>query len=218
MRDKFNRELNQLYNEVKEMGENCIYAVETASRAILESPHSEESFTDILKQAKTYEELIDHQERSIDGLCMRLMLHQQPVAGDLRTVTSAHNLIFDMERIGDQACDIAELGEYIHKSDENYKLHINALFTEVISMVKKAVAAFVNNELKLAYNVITDDDKVDSLFIVVKTELINIIKNGGDGELALDMLMVAKYLERIADHSVNIAEWVVYSVTGEYNE
>lgn len=218
MRDKFNRELNQLYNEVKEMGENCIYAVETASKAILENYQSEDSFNNILEQAKTYEELIDRQERAVDGLCMRLMLHQQPVAGDLRTVTSAHNLIFDMERIGDQACDIAELGSYIHKSEDNYKLHLSALFTEVISMVKKAVAAFANNELKLAYNVMVDDDKVDSLFIVIKTELINIIKNGGDGELALDILMVAKYLERIADHSVNIAEWVVYSITGEYKK
>ncbi len=218
MRDKFNRELNQLYNEIKEMGENCIYAVETASKAILETYQSEDSFNNVLDQTKTYEELIDRQERAIDGLCMRLMLHQQPVAGDLRTVTSAHNLIFDMERIGDQACDIAELGTYIHKSEENYKLHLNALFTEVISMVKKAVTAFANNELKLAYNVMVDDDKVDSLFIVVKTELINIIKNGGDGELALDILMVAKYLERIADHSVNIAEWVVYSITGEYKK
>lgn len=218
MRDKFNRELNQLYNEVKEMGENCIYAVETASKAILENYQSEDSYNNVLEQAQTYEKLIDRQERAIDGLCMRLMLHQQPVAGDLRTVTSAHNLIFDMERIGDQACDIAELGTYIHKSEENYKLHLSTLFTEVISMVKKAVTAFANNELKLAYNVMVDDDKVDSLFIVVKTELINIIKNGGDGELALDILMVAKYLERIADHSVNIAEWVVYSITGEYKK
>lgn len=144
------------------------------------------------------------------------MLHQQPVAGDLRTVTSAHKLISDIERIGDQALDITELAKVIHKSGIDSELHLNVLFKEVISMVKLALSAFTDRELQTAYKVINIDDKVDELFVKVKTELIDIIRNGGEGELALDILMVAKYLERIGDHAVNIANWVVYSITGNH--
>lgn len=216
MRDKFNRQLQQLYLETKEMGEICISAIEGASKAVMNPPSKEEDFNALCTQIKNYEEDIDHKERSIEGLCTRLMLHQQPVAGDLRTVTSAHKLISDIERIGDQALDITELAKVIHKSGIDSELHLNVLFKEVISMVKLALSAFTDRELQTAYKVINIDDKVDELFVKVKTELIDIIRNGGEGELALDILMVAKYLERIGDHAVNIANWVVYSITGNH--
>lgn len=216
MRDKFNRQLQQLYRETQEMGEICISTIEGASKAVISPPSKEEDFNTLCTQIKNYEEDIDHKERSIEGLCTRLMLHQKPVAGDLRTVTSAYKLISDMERIGDQALDITELAKAIHKSDIDSKLHLNVLFYEVISMVKLALSAFTDKELQTAYKVINIDDKVDELFVEVKKKLIDIIRNGGDGELTLDILMVAKYLERIGDHAVNIANWVAYSITGNH--
>ena len=216
MRDRFNSQLEQLYTEVREMGENCITAIESAGKAVLNNVKDENEFETICVDVKGYEEEVDHRERNIENLCVTLMLHQQPVASDLRTVTSAHRLISDMERIGDQALDIVELAKYLHKLNVDSKIHLNALFAEVISMVKNAVGSFTNKELQTAYKVINDDDKVDALFVKVKSELIDIIRNGVEGELPLDILMVAKYLERIGDHAVNIANWVVYSITGEH--
>lgn len=216
MRDIYNKQLQQLCSEVKEMGEICISAIESSSKAVLNPPVDEDEFNNLCLQVKNYEEEIDHKERSIEGLCVRLMLHQQPVAGDLRTVTSAHRLISDMERIGDQALDIVELAKFIRNCGIDSKLHLNNLFIEVISMVKLVLSAFTERELQTAYKVINFDDKVDELFVKVKTELIDVIRKGGEGELALDILMVAKYLERIGDHAVNIANWIVYSITGNH--
>ena len=216
MRDRFNSQLEQLYTEVREMGEICITAIESAGKAVLNNVKDENEFETICVDVKGYEEEVDHRERNIENLCVTLMLHQQPVASDLRTVTSAHRLISDMERIGDQALDIVELAKYLHKLNVDSKIHLNALFAEVISMVKNAVGSFTNKELQTAYKVINDDDKVDALFVKVKSELIDIIRNGVEGELPLDILMVAKYIERIGDHAVNIANWVVYSITGEH--
>ncbi|MGN0488002.1 MAG: phosphate signaling complex protein PhoU [Ruminococcus sp.] len=216
MRDIYNKQLQLLCSEVKEMGEICISAIESSSKAVLNPPDNEDEFNNLCLQVKNYEEEIDHKERSIEGLCVRLMLHQQPVAGDLRTVTSAHRLISDMERIGDQALDIVELAKFIRNCGIDSKLHLNNLFIEVISMVKLVLSAFTERELQTAYKVINFDDKVDELFVKVKTELIDVIRKGGEGELALDILMVAKYLERIGDHAVNIANWIVYSITGNH--
>ena len=216
MRDIYNKQLQQLCSEVKEMGEICISAIESSSKAVLNPPVDEDEFNNLCLQVKNYEEEIDHKERSIEGLCVRLMLHQQPVAGDLRTVTSAHRLISDIERIGDQALDIVELAKFIRNCGIDSKLHLNNLFIEVISMVKLVLSAFTERELQTAYKVINFDDKVDELFVKVKTELIDVIRKGGEGELALDILMVAKYLERIGDHAVNIANWIVYSITGNH--
>ena len=194
MRDRFNSQLEQLYTEVREMGEICITAIESAGKAVLNNVKDENEFETICVDVKGYEEEVDHRERNIENLCVTLMLHQQPVASDLRTVTSAHRLISDMERIGDQALDIVELAKYLHKLNVDSKIHLNALFAEVISMVKNAVGSFTNKELQTAYKVINDDDKVDALFVKVKSELIDIIRNGVEGELPLDILMVAKYL------------------------
>lgn len=216
MRDKFNKQLKHLCDEVFEMGEMCIYAIEDASKAISAPPENEDDFNNLFTRIENYEEEIDNKEHIIETLCVKLMLHQQPVAGDLRIIASAHKLISDMERIGDQAFDIAELAKHTHKSNIDNRLHLNTLFTEVINMLKLAVSAFTERELQTAYNVINMDDTIDNLFVKVKSELIDVIRSGGEGELALDILMVAKYLERIGDHSVNIANWVVYSITGKH--
>lgn len=216
MRNRFNKQLEQLYTEVKEMGIFCEKAIETSAKTIINSSEDEDAQKERRSQVREYEEEINHKERSIEGLCMRLLLHEQPVASDLRTVSSAHKMISDMERIGDQACDIAELSQYISKCAIDSRLHLNELFTEVIAMVKKSVNSFIENDLNMAVNVMSDDDKVDFLFDKVKTELINMIKNDSDAELCIDLLMVAKYLERIGDHAVNVAEWVEYSITGTH--
>lgn len=216
MRDKYNSQLNELYKDIKEMGELCISAIEGATKAIVAPPVRSNDFESLCNSIKNLEEEIDHKERTIEGLCMRLMLHQQPVATDLRTVTSAHKIISDLERIGDQALDIVDLSKYIRKSSQKNKIQLNSLFAEVQNMVKLTLKSVTEKELNTAYKVIELDDNVDMRFIKVKEELIHEIKTGTDGELFLDILMVAKYLERIGDHAVNIANWVVYNITGSH--
>ncbi len=213
MRDKFNTQLKELYREVKEMGQICDSAIEDAAKTVLNSLN-EENYSLLTSQVNEYEKEIDHKERDIENLCMKLLLHQQPVAQDLRTVSSALKLISDMERIGDQASDITELSRYIRSCSLHHKLHLNEMFSVTINLVKRAVNSFANNDIVEARKVIADDDKIDSLFVKVKKELIEIIKQDNDAEMCVDLLMVAKYLERIGDHAVNIAEWVEYSITG----
>lgn len=164
------------------------------------------------------DERVDRKEKEIESLCLRLILMQQPVARDLRKVSAALKMITDMERIGDQAADIAEIllmpieGEPIRKP-----AHLDAMGVEAANMVRKAIDAYVKRDLDLAREVELDDDKVDALFVNVKHDLMQDIKRQPDlGMQLLDTLMIAKYLERIADHAVNIAEWVEYSVTGVY--
>lgn len=149
---------------------------------------------------------------------MGLLLHQQPVASDLRTVSSALKLISDMERIGDQASDITELSGYINNCEFNGKIHLKDMFKATIDLVKKAVTSFSEKNLEMAQSAILDDDIIDNYFDKVKIELIQMIQSNTDAELCVDLLMVAKYLERIGDHSVNIAEWVVYSITGVHKD
>lgn len=216
MRDKYNSQLKELYKDINEMGELCISAIEGATKAIVAPPGKNADFEALYNDIKNYEDEIDHKERTIEGLCMRLMLHQQPVATDLRTVTSAHKIIADLERIGDQALDIVDLSKYIRKSNQKNKIQLNDLFAEVLNMVELSLKAVTEKELKTAYKVIELDDNVDTRFISVKEELIHQIQAGTDGELLLDILMVAKYLERIGDHAVNIANWVVYNITGSH--
>lgn len=218
MRDKFAKQLDELYVSVKDMGILCEKAIEKAAKTILSNDDNEENFVNLVKEVDNYEKEVDQKEREIENLCMRLLLHQQPVASDLRTVSSALKLISDMERIGDQASDITELSKYIRNCSLHHKLHLNVMFSETISLVKKAVDSFSNHDLDKAKQAIEGDDKVDGLFNKVKNELINIIKEENDAELCIDLLMVAKYLERIGDHAVNIAEWVVYSIEGVHKD
>lgn len=218
MRDRFNKQLENLYTGVKDTGILCEKAIEKASQTVLLENQSEETYKSLIKTVSLYEKEIDQKEREVENLCMRLILHQQPVASDLRTVSSALKLISDMERIGDQASDITELSKYIRKCSKQYKIHLSEMFSSAINLVNEAVNAFANNDLEKAKQVIKGDDKVDALFNKVKSDLVKMVKEDIDPEICIDLLMAAKYLERIGDHAVNIAEWVVYSITGEHKE
>ena len=146
---------------------------------------------------------------------MRMLLQQQPVATDLRVISAALKMISDMERIGDQAADIAEMVDYVKDTVAQGKVHITNMARAAVSMVTESVEAFVQADMKLAQKVVQDDDKVDELFSKVRKELIQSLKDeSGNPEAILDLLMIAKYFERIGDHAVNIAEWVEYSITG----
>ena len=161
---------------------------------------------------------IDQQERQIEDLCLKLLLQQQPVAKDLRLISSALKMVTDMERIGDHATDISEIT--IALADKSYikKLeHIQQMAKETMIMLVKSIEAFVNKDIEEADSVIKRDDVVDDLFSKVKTELVQMIHENVDvGEQATDLLMVAKYLERIGDHATNISEWVIFSITGTH--
>lgn len=212
MRNRFDRQLEQLNNELIEMGSLIERAIEMAVSGLVTQ--------DAVKaeDAIAFDEEIDHQERDIESLCMKLLLQQQPVAKDLRLISSALKMITDMERIGDHAADISEMT--VLMADAPYStntVHIQGMAKETTDMVIKSINAFVNKDMDLARAVIRQDDVVDDLFMQVKHELIRLIKENADiGEQAADMLMVAKYFERIGDHATNIAEWVIYSITGRH--
>ena len=213
MRNRFDEELARLDRELISMGALCENAIASAAKALLDG-----DFGLGARVAETDAE-IDRREREIEGLCMRLLLHQQPVAGDLRLISSALKMITDMERIGDQAEDIAEivLAGRITAPDRNG--HLGDMARAAIRMVTDSVDAFVGRDVALARAVIAADDAVDALFDAVKFDLVRLFSgNGQEAEYALDILMIAKYLERIGDHATNIAEWVVFSITGRHPE
>lgn len=213
MRNRFDAQLDKLYNSLVELGELCKEAIALSVQTIL---GEEQDDIDALRHKVFMADAeIDHMEREIESLCMKLLLQQQPVARDLRIISSALKMISDMERIGDQASDIAELAEYVHGRNVRQKIHLKQMAEEAIHMVSESVDSFVNKDLALAEEVIRYDDVVDGLFSQVKTELIDLIAcDNVNGELYVDLLMIAKYLERIGDHATNIAEWVEYSITG----
>ena len=194
------------------MGALCEEAVTYAMNALFKGD------MDMAERAIEAERQIDQKEREIEGLCMRLLLQQQPVAGDLRVISSALKMISDMERIGDHAEDIAEIAGFIEEGEGiPQEDNLQQMARAASSMVTKSVDSFVKKDLKLANKVIVDDDVVDGYFDKVKDDLIVMIsEEPGNGRLYLDLLMVAKYLERVADHTTNIAEWVVYSITGQH--
>jgi phosphate transport system protein len=212
MRSRFEEQLEQLNRDIIEMGELCREAIAACMQALF-SPMGEKS-----EAAKGFERAIDQKERDIETGCLRLLLQQQPVARDLRLISAAMKMISDMERIGDQASDIEEIAQYISGDSEiKSKLRINEMARTTIDMVNDAVTSFVNKDIALARSVMDCDDIVDDIFKNVKTELIRLISAGDNrGELFLDLLMIAKYFERIGDHAVNIAEWVEYSITGQH--
>ena len=211
MRTKFDGQLSQLNVELIRMGALCEEAISDACKALLEGN------VQLANNAKELEREIDQKERNIESLCMRLLLQQQPVARDLRTISSALKMISDMERIGDQAEDIAELTRFTREAGPVDMVHIGDMARAVVVMVTDSVDAFVKKDLDLARKVMAADDQVDALFDQVKRELIQLISaDANQGELSLDLLMVAKYLERIGDHATNIAEWVEYSLTGAH--
>ena len=213
MRNRFDEQLFALNREIIEMGAMCEEAIASAARAL--STGDMELANKVCENSS----VIDQMERDIEGRCMKLLLHQQPVARDLRQISAALKMITDMERIGDQAEDIAEIVTFLNgRTMEGMEL-IEEMAHETIEMVNASVDAFVKKDVELAQKVIAQDDVVDDYFSRVKSGIINLItKNSVDGEFALDLLMVSKYFERIGDHATNIAEWVIYSVTGTHKE
>lgn len=211
MRNRFDEQLEQLNVGLIKMGALCEESIACAVKALFD-----EKTAEMIAKVNDNEEETDHMEHDIEALCMKLLLHQQPVARDLRSVSSALKMISDMERIGDQSQDIAEIAGFVHSTDLAGKVHISDMANEAISMVTMSVDSFVRKDVELAKKAIAADDKVDSRFLEVKRELIELVRSdSGDAEYFMDLLMAAKYLERIADHATNIAEWVVYSITGE---
>lgn len=211
MRNRFDRQLEQLNNELIQMGSMIEHAIEMAVSALVNQD------TEKAKKAMAYDVEIDHQERDIESLCMKLLLQQQPVARDLRNISSALKMVTDMERIGDHATDISELAVVLSKKPYVKKLdHIEEMAKETMVMLIQSLEAFVEKNLDKAQKVIAHDDVVDDLFEKVKKELIALIRvHADEGEQAVDLLMVTKYFERIGDHATNIAEWVIFSITGQ---
>ena len=212
MRNTFQEQLEQLNVELIKMGALCEEAISAATKAYLEGDR------ELGQQACRLEQEIDNKERDIESQCMKLLLRQQPVARDLRAVSAAMRMISDMERIGDQALDIAEIARDMAPNRLGSRTTMEEMAREAISMVTDSVDSFVRGDLNLAHGVIARDDRVDGLFLQVREELTGLIAAGEDGSMCLDMLMVAKYFERIGDHACNIAQWVEYALTGQYEE
>ena len=211
MRSKFDEQLNSLNNELIKMGALCEEAISGVTKLLIDSDHTlKESVLEADKE-------IDRKERDIETLCMRLLLHQQPVASDLRTVSSALKMISDMERIGDQASDIAEMADYVNCSGLRSEIHIADMARATIKMVTDSIDSFVKKDVDMAHSVIKHDQIVDDLFDKIKGELIRAIEQKSANAVELcDLLMIAKYFERIGDHAENIAECVIYSITGRH--
>lgn len=209
MRNRFDSEMQTLHNLLLEMGAMCESAIACAVKALLDSDRAN------AQRAIELEVEINHRERDIEELCYKLLLRQQPVARDLRRVSSALKMVTDMERIGDQAADIAELALLGNVTKAESGITTREMSIAAIGMVNDSIDAYVKQDLALAHKVIKDDDNMDALFDKIKRELtIMLITEPGQAEGVIDLLMVSKYLERIADHAVNIAEWVVFTVTG----
>ena len=212
MRTRFDMELDNLNCDMIAMGALCENAISEAMKSLFTA--------DKAAAQRTIEEdrEIDRKEKDIEALCLRLLLQQQPVARDLRVISSALKMITDMERIGDQAADIAELIRHMHLTPvSRQNKHLSKMADAAKKMVTESIDAFVKKDAALATKVLADDDLVDSLFLKLRHDIIEMIAaDPGCGEEAVDVLMIAKYLERIGDHATNIAEWVLFSITGTH--
>lgn len=209
MRSKFDKQLALLNTELIEMGALCEQAIAMAAKALEDRDYS------LAKNVLPIDSEIDQKERDIENLCLKMLLQQQPVARDLRQISAALKMITDMERIGDQASDIAEIIKFMEGSAEIAMNDISEMAKAAIKMVTESIDAYVSRDVELARDVISRDDTVDDYFIKVKKDIINLIaEKHEDGECAVDLLMISKYFERIGDHATNIAEWVEFSVTG----
>ena len=212
MRNRFDEQLHALNHELLEMGVLIERAIRSATDALIRQDG------EAALQALSADKEVDQAEREIESLCLKLLLQQQPVARDLRLISSVLKMITDMERIGDQASDIAELVIYLSSEPYIKELtHLPQMAEHAISMVTGALDAYVRKDVSMAQEVIGMDDAVDTLFVTVKDELIALIRNDASaGSQAIDLLMIAKYYERIGDHAQNIAEWVEYALTGKH--
>ncbi len=211
MRNRFDEELFDLNKEIIEMGAMCEEAIKRAVEALKKHDIR------LANNVKNGSTCIDQMERQIENRCLKLLLHEQPVARDLRLISASLKMITDMERIGDQAEDIAEIVTFLDVTGADEIDKLCDMADKAIKMVSDSVDAFVRKDLELAENVISADDVVDNCFSDMKCVIIKwISKHAASGEDALDFLMIAKYLERIADHATNIAEWVIYSINGTH--
>ena len=214
MRSKFDEQLELLNNSLIKMGSIVEQAISDANKALINQN------VELARKIIASDDKIDDKEKEIESLCLNIILRQQPVAGDLRLVSSILKLITDLERIGDHATDISEIT--ILLSGRSYMKNmeeIPQMAKATMEMVTKSIDSFVKKDLELAREVIKYDDVVDNLFIAVKKDLIEMIKeNTDDCDQAIDLIMIAKYFERIGDHAVNIAEWVIFSLTGEHKD
>ena len=212
MRNRFDEQLQMLNNHLLEMGALIERSIENATQAMVNRD------VEIAKAAIAADEEINQKERDVESLCFKLLLQQQPVAKDLRLISSALKMITDMERIGDQAADIAGIVSYIASEPEIKGLaHLSQMGQNAIIMVRGSLDAYVRKDLDLARTIMGMDDAIDVLFDIVKDELIaHIRSDASSGSQAIDLLMIAKYYERIGDHAQNIAEWVEYALTGKH--
>lgn len=214
MRNSFDMQLRKLNNELIEMGSLIETAIARAYKGLINQN------IEIAKENVEFDREIDQKEKEVENICLKLLLQQQPVASDLRLISSAIKMITDMERIGDQAADISELTILMSKTQYIKRLdHIEKMAKATIEMVTTSVDAFVKRDLELARSVFARDDIVDNLFVTIKNDLIELIREDvNNGEQAIDLIMVAKYFERIGDHAVNLADWVIFSIVGHHEE
>ena len=213
MRRRFDEQLELLNRELIEMGALCEEVISMAARALLAGDKP------LAKKVGPLDGEIDQKERNIESMCLKMLLQQQPVARDLRQISAALKMITDMERIGDQAEDIAEIVRTVQGHGPETMDIVRKMATATIQMVTESIEAYVKSDIMLAKKVVSDDDTVDACFDQVKSALIaRVAADPADGEYAVDLLMIAKYFERIGDHATNIAEWVIFSVTGAHGE
>ena len=214
MRIKFDEQLNQLNNSLIEMGAIVETAILKAVKALIEQD------IELAQQIIAGDEEVDQKEKEIESLCLKIILQQQPVARDLRLVSAVLKMLTDIERVGDHASDISEITVLLADKQYIKKLeHIPQMAEATIKMLANSIDAFVRKDLELANKVIASDDEVDDLFITVKNDLVKMIQeDANNGDQAIDLIMIAKYFERIGDHAVNIAEWVIFSHTGIHKD
>ena len=214
MRSKFDEQLLELNKEMIEMGNKIIQSIKNAIEALVARDEN------MAKAIMESDAEVDHLQKKIEGICFNLLIQQQPVARDLRTVTAAMKMVTDMERIGDHAADISEMTILMGQNSQIDKFeHISQMATETMIMLNHSIEAYVEKNVIKAKEVIEHDDIVDDLFVEAKKDVIELILNSpSEGEGATDILMIAKYFERIGDHATNIAEWVIYSLKQKENE
>lgn len=213
MRSRYDEELKNLHGALIDMGAMIESAISGAITAL------ENRDVQKAKDIIAYDEEIDAQERLIEEMCMKLLLRQQPVARDLRMISTALKLITDMERIGDHAADISELAIMLRDLPQMNSASLREMAVQTSTMLIRSVEAYVEQDEEKARAVIRQDDVVDDLFVTVKSEMIEAIQQNSDfSEAAADLLMAAKYFERIGDHATNIAEWTVYAFTGRHED
>lgn len=212
MRNKFDKQLDKMNGMLEEMGELCTQAIYNASKALKDRESG------IAKTVVSDDEEIDQMEKEVERICLKLLLQQQPVAKDLRQISAALKMITDMERIGDQAADIARIILKSEITDHREIAKIQEMADKTSKMVKNSITAFINKDLEMTKKVIESDEQVNVLFKEIKTSLVElIVKSKEHSSEAIDLIMIAKYLERIGDHATNIAEWVEFSITGVHH-